>query len=173
MDRRHQGILTGYEPPEAIAPESEANIYRQLGAAFMTPGSLRAAYVNSGARDAVQRGLDAASYYAGPHLSDRAQAAASAVPYLVPHYGTDESARAAQEFRQGNVGRGVGLMGLSTAGVLADAIPGEALAKKSIGGILSGAKSLEPSTVSGAMDALSPDPETYRRALEALANAGQ
>lgn len=168
-----RGILTGYEPPEAIAPHSEANIYRQLGAAFMTPGSLRAAYENSGARDAVQRGLDTASYYAGPHVSNRAAAVAGAVPYFVPHFGTDESARAANEFRQGNVGRGVGLMGLSTAGALVDAVPGEAMAKKAMGGILSGVKGVEPSTVASTMDALAPDPETYRRALEALANAGQ
>lgn len=167
-----RGILTGFEPPEAIAPRSEADIYRQLGAAFMTPGALRAAYVNSGARDAVQRGLDTASYYAGPHLTNRAQAVASAVPYMAPHFGTDESARAAQEFRQGNLGRGVGLMGLSTAGALVDAVPGEAIAKKALGGILTGVKGVEPSTISGAVDALAPDPEIYRRALEAMANAG-
>jgi hypothetical protein len=168
-----RGILTGYEPPEAIAPNSEADIYRQLGAAFMTPGALRTAYENSGARDAVQRGLDTAAYYAGPHLANRAAAVANAVPYAVPHFGTDESARAVQEFRQGNVGRGVGLMGLSTAGALADAIPGEAIAKKAMGGILSGVKGLEPGTVSRAVDALTPDPETYRRAYEAMVNSGQ
>jgi hypothetical protein len=168
-----RGILTGYEPPEALAPRSEADIYRQLGAAFMTPGSLRAAYVNSGARDAVQRGLDTASYYAGPHLSNRAQAVANAVPYAAPHFGTDESARAVNEFRQGNVGRGIGLMGLATAGALADSIPGEAMAKKAMGGILSGVKGVEPSAVSSAVDAMAPDPETYRRVLEAMANAGQ
>jgi len=168
-----RGILTGYEPPEAIAPRSEADVYRHLGAAFMTPGALRTAYVNSGARDAVQRGLDTAAYYAGPHLANRAEALASAVPYAAPHFGTDESARAAQEFRQGNMGRGIGLMGLATAGALADAVPGEAAAKKAMGGILTGVKGLEPSMVSGAVDVLTPDPETYRRALDALANVGQ
>jgi hypothetical protein len=103
--------------------------------AQQAPGSLRRAYENSGARDAVQQRLDTAAYYAGPHLSNRAEALASAGVAATPQFGTADAREALGQFREGNYGRGASLMGLGVAGGLLDAIPGEAAVKGVLTGI--------------------------------------
>lgn len=98
-------------------------------------GSLRRAWEGSVLRDKLQEGLNTAAYYAGPHLSNRAEAVASIIPSITPKFGTEDAQAAGEAFKAGKVGRGAGLMGLGVAGGLLDAIPGQGPAKGLLKGL--------------------------------------
>lgn len=103
--------------------------------AQQAPGSLRRAWEGSDLRSGLQGALDTASYYAGPHLSNRAAAVASAIPAVTPKFGTEDAAQAGEAFKAGQYGRGAGLMSLGVAGGLLDALPGEAVVRGLLKGI--------------------------------------
>lgn len=123
-----KGLLAGMARPEAGSgmsgdPSTDMTAVKLAGErmqsmAAAAPGSLRRAWEGSSIRPKLQSALDTASYYAGPHLSNRAEAAASVLQ--PPKFGTVEGAEAGEAFKQGQYGKGAGLMGLGVAGGLLD-----------------------------------------------------
>lgn len=134
------GLLAGMTPQDAgnlPAPGLNAvgGLLAGLGEALPGRGSLRRAWEGSDLRQGVQNALDTASYYAGPHLSNRAEAVAAVAPMLTPQFGTVDARAAGEAFGQGKYGRGAGLLGLGVAGGLLDALPGEAAVKGLLKGL--------------------------------------
>jgi hypothetical protein len=132
------GLLAGMTPQEAgnlAGPGLNAVGGLLAGLARQAPGSLGRAWQGSDIRRMAQDALDKASYYAGPHLSNRAAALASVVPMAMPQFGTQDARAAGQALQEGQYGRGAGLMGLGVAGGLLDALPGEAAVKGLLRGI--------------------------------------
>lgn len=153
------GLLAGMTPQEAgnlAKPGLNAVGGLLAGLAQQAPGSLRRAWEGSEIRPKLQGALDTAAYYVGPHLSNRAEAVASAIPAMTPRFGTEDAAQAGEAFKAGQYGKGAGLMGLGVAGGLLDVIPGEAAVKGVLKGLNRAAHyaPLDPQEFSDAMQLL-------------------
>jgi hypothetical protein len=118
------GLLAGMTPKEAgdlAKPGLEYAGGLLDNIAEKAPGSLGRAWQGSDIRRMAQDALNTASYYAGPHLSDRAAAIPAAAAAATENmFGNKDAREASTAFREGKVGQGAKLLGLGSASALLD-----------------------------------------------------
>lgn len=125
------GLLAGMTPKEAgglakSGVEYAGSLLDNIASsasrvAEKAPGSLGRAWQSSDFRRKAQEAIDTASYYAGPHLSDRAAAIPAAAAAATENlFGNKDAREASAAFREGKVGQGAKLLGLGSASALLD-----------------------------------------------------
>jgi hypothetical protein len=125
------GLLAGMTPKEAgglakSGVEYAGGLLDNIASsasrvAEKAPGSLGRAWQSSDFRRKAQEAIDTASYYAGPHLSDRAAAIPAAAAAATENlFGNKDAREASAAFREGKVGQGAKLLGLGSASALLD-----------------------------------------------------
>lgn len=106
-------------------PELDADAARaapSVASSIFSPGSMRRAITNSGAMDVVQKGLETAAYFAGPHLSNRVAPLGTVAGFATENMFGNKDARAASEdYQRGDYGSMARNVGLSMATGLLDA----------------------------------------------------
>lgn len=106
-------------------PELDADVARaapSVASSIFSPGSLRRAIVNSGAMDTVQKGLETAAYYAGPHLTNRVAPLGNVASFATENmYGNKDARAAGEDYQRGDYGSMARNVGLSMATGLLDA----------------------------------------------------
>jgi hypothetical protein len=157
------GLLVGMTPKEAgdLAKPGLQYAGRLLNdAAESAPGSLGRAWQGSDVRRMAQDALNTASYYAGPHLSERGAAIpAAANAALENMFGQKDAREASAAFQQGKVGQGAKLLGLGSASALLD-VPSLGTGGGLARGLLRGLTKAAHYTPDLSMV---PDPAYYRR----------
>jgi hypothetical protein len=125
------GLMAGMTPKEAgdlAKPGLEYagglldNIAEKASrVAEKAPGSLGRAWQSSDFRRQAQEAINTASYYAGPHLSDRAAAIPAAAAAATENmFGNKDAREASAAFKEGHTAQGAKLLGLGSASALLD-----------------------------------------------------